>query len=806
MTAQEIVSQLTLEEKVSLCSGKDFWFLKSIERLGLSSIMVTDGPHGLRKQEASGDQLGINKSIPSTCFPAASANVCSFDRNLLFQMGEAMGEECLQEKVAVILGPGVNIKRSPLCGRNFEYFSEDPYISGELAAALIQGVQSKGVGTSLKHYAVNNQEKARFTCNSVLDERTLREIYLAAFEIAVKKSQPWTIMGSYNPVNGVYACENQKLLTDILRDEWGFKGIVVTDWGACNDRVEGIKTGLDLEMPASMGFNDKKIVEAVKNGLLDEGTLDKTAVRMVDLILKAQESQKDGFCYDKAVHHSLARKVAGESAVLLKNDDGALPLKQGQSIAIIGAFATTPRYQGTGSSKINPIQLDNALDIFKAAGLSFEYAPGYSLAPGSGPDSGLMDEACRIAANKDKVIIFAGLPDEYESEGFDRVALDMPESHNQLIQAVAKVNPNVTVVLQLGAPVLLPWAKNVKGILLMYLGGQAVNSAAADLLLGKVNPSGKLAETWPLSLQDTPCYNYFPGKDRTAEYRESIFVGYRYYDRAEKEVLYPFGYGLSYTTFSYADLKTSNTTFKSGDTLNVSFTVKNTGSIAGAEIAQVYVALKNSKIFRPVKELKGFEKIFLQGNESKTLSINLDTRSFAYYNAPKGTWALEGGEYEILAGPSSRNLPLCATVQVSGDGYEELLLNQKAGCPEYFDFSKKELAISDGSFEALYGQKLPPASRDPQGPYDRNSTLAEIKHLEAGKKLIEQIYHQASQVFSGEENSTLHLMMENMLKDMPLRGLTMMSGGVLSPPILDSLIDVLNGKPPSDPALLALLR
>jgi beta-glucosidase len=692
-----------------------------------------------------------------------------------------------------------------LCGRNFEYFSEDPYISGELAAALIQGVQSKGVGTSLKHYAVNNQEKARFTCNSVLDERALREIYLTAFEIAVKKSQPWTVMCSYNPINNVYACENQKILTDILRDEWGFKGMVMTDWGACNERVEGVKTGLDLEMPASMGFNDAKIIEAVKNGLLDEAALDKVVLRLVELILKAQDNAQAGFRYDKDAHHSLARKISEESAVLLKNDDGILPIKQGQSIAVIGAFAETPRYQGAGSSKINPNQLDNALDAFRAAGISCDYAPGYSLAPGSGPDSNLIDEACLIAANKDIVVIFTGLPDEYESEGFDRAALDMPESHNQLIQAVAKVNPNVCVLLQLGSPVLLPWAENVKGILVMYLGGQAVNSAAVDLLLGKGNPSGKLAETWPLSLQDTPCYHYFPGKDRSAEYRESIFVGYRYYDRAEKKVSYPFGYGLSYTKFSYADLKLSKSSFKSGDTLELSFTVKNTGSVSGAEIAQVYVALKNSKIFRPLKELKAFEKVFLQANESRTVNISLDTRSFAYYNAPKGTWALEGGEYEILVGPSSRELPLQATVQVSGDGYEELLLNQKTNCPEYFDLSKKELVISDGSFEALYGQKLPPSKRNPQGPFDRNSTLSEIKHLEVGKKLIEQISRNASQLFGGKDDSGLLLMIENMFKDMPLRGLTMMSGGVLSPPILDSLIDVLNGKPPSDPALLALL-
>ena len=808
MTATEIVSQLTLEEKASLCSGKDFWTLKSVERLGLFSIMVTDGPHGLRKQETSSDHLGINKSVASTCFPTASASVCSFDRDLLFQMGQAMAEECLQEKVAVILGPGVNIKRSPLCGRNFEYFSEDPYIAGELAAAMINGVQSMGVGTSLKHYAVNNQEKARFTCNSVLDERTLREIYLRAFEIAVKKSQPWTVMGSYNPVNSIYACENQKLLNDILRDEWGFEGLVMTDWGAVNNRVLGLKAGLDLEMPGSMGFNDAKIVTAVKEGVLDESVLNKTVLRLVELILKSQKNQQEGYKYDKAAHHALAHRAALESAVLLKNEE-ILPIKQGQSIALIGAFAKTPRYQGAGSSKINPSRLDNAFDCLKAASLSFDYAPGYSLEAGSGPNPSLIEEACKIAENKDQVIVFAGLPDEYESEGFDRSSLDMPESHNQLIQALAKVNSNITVVLLLGAPVLLPWAKNVKGILLMYLGGQAGSSAAVDLLLGKSVPCGKLAETWPLSLQDTPCYHYYPGKGRSAEYRESIFVGYRYYDKSEKPVMYPFGYGLSYTKFVYGDLKLNRSSFKSGDSLEISFTLKNIGPMAGAEIAQVYVAPKNSNIFRAQKELKGFEKVFLQSNETKTLKISLDTRSFAYYSMDninqKGSWAIEGGEYEILAGPSSRDLPLRAIVQVTGDGYEKVLLELKKKAPEYFDLSAKDLIISDASFEALYGQKLPPKQRGPEDPIDLNSTLAEIKHLEAGGKFIELVSRRASQDLGGEENHDLLLIVEKMLMDMPLRSLVMISGGALSPSMLDALIDVLNGKPCQDPALLGLL-
>jgi beta-glucosidase len=805
MTAKEIVSRLTLEEKASLCSGKAFWHLKGVERLGLPSIMVTDGPHGLRKQGVAGagqdgvDHLGLNKSVPSTCFPAASASVCSFDRDLLFQIGQAIGDECLQEQVAVVLGPGVNIKRSPLCGRNFEYFSEDPYIAGELAAAMINGVQSKGIGTSLKHYAVNNQEKARFVNNSVVDERTLREIYLTAFEIAVKQSQPWTVMGSYNLINGVYGCENQKLLNGILRDEWGFSGIVVTDWGACNDRVEGIKTGLDLEMPASGGYNDEKIVAAVKNGSLDENILDTIVLRLVELILKSQEKRQEGYQFDKTAHHALAHKAAVESAVLLKNDGGHLPVQQGQSLAVIGTLAETPRYQGLGSSKINPTQLDNFLDALKARGAAYDYAHGYSLTNGLAVEPALVEEACRIAANKDHVIIFAGMPDGIESEGFDRETLDMPESHNRLIQAVAKVNPNITVVLQLGSPVLLPWAQDVKAILLMYCGGQAVNSAAADLLLGKAVPCGKLAETWPLSLQDTPCYHYFSDKVRSTEYRESIFVGYRYYDAADKPVMYHFGHGLSYTTFAYGDMKVSASSFGYGDTLNVSFTVKNTGSMAGSEIAQVYVGKKNSAIFRAAKELKGFEKVFLHSGEIKTISVTLDTRSFAYYNAPKKTWALEGGEYEVLVGPSSSDLPLRTSIKVSGDGYEALLQDQRNTCPEYFNLSrKKDLVISDVSFEALYGQKLPPAQRDTAQPFDLNSTLEDVKDIEAGKQFLAFMSRQTAD-FGGSED--IRIMFERMLLEMPLRSLGIISRDVLTRPMLENFVDVLNGKPCTNPDL-----
>jgi beta-glucosidase len=802
MTTKEIVSQLTLEEKASLCSGRDFWTLKGIDRLGLHPIMVTDGPHGLRKQAAASDHLGVNQSVPATCFPAACASASSFDRDLLYAIGRAMGEECLQESVAVILGPGANIKRSPLCGRNFEYFSEDPFVTGQLAAALIRGVQSTGVGTSLKHYAANNQEKARLTSDSVVDERALREIYLAGFETAVKTAAPWTLMCSYNKLNGVYASENKKLLTAILRDDWGFTGAVMTDWGAIDDRVEGIRAGLDLEMPGSGGFNDAKIVQAVQDGKLEESVLDVVVARLVDLILKAQEQSSSR--YDPALHHAVARTAASGSAVLLKNDGGLLPVQPGQRIAVIGALAKTPRYQGAGSSRINPSKLDSTVDALTAAGITFDYAPGYSLTPGAAPDAGLMAEACHVAAGKDVVLIFAGLPDEYESEGFDRSSLDMPESHNRLIQAVAAVNPHVAVVLQLGAPVLTPWAKDVKAVLALYLSGQAIGSASADLLLGTISPSGKLAETWPCALEDTPCYHSYPGV-KTAEYRESIFVGYRYYDQVSAAPAYPFGHGLSYTSFAYSAVRLSSESFAAGQTLEVSCTIKNTGASAGAEVVQVYVAPRTSVLFRADKELKGFEKVSLSAGEEKTVSITLDSRSFAYYNVPRAAWCIEGGEYVVLIGASSRDIRLRASIAVAGDGYETLLLDQRQKMPEYFDRGAQN-RVSDASFKALYGQQLPPSTPDPDAPFTINSTLDEIKYAPVGRQFLQVVTQQMAATFGGDGvGADIRIMMERMMMDAPLRSLCTMSGGALTPPMIDALVDVLNGKPNADPALHYML-
>jgi beta-glucosidase len=793
-----ILGRLTLEEKASLCSGKDFWILKGVERLGLGPIMVTDGPHGLRKQAGAGDHLGINKSVPATCFPAACASSCSFDRELLGEIGAAMGEECLQEQVAVILGPGANIKRSPLCGRNFEYFSEDPFLTGELAAALIGGIQSKGVGTSLKHYAANNQETRRMTINSVVDERALREIYLAGFEAAVKKSRPWTLMCSYNLINGTYAADNKWLLSEVLRDEWGFEGLVMTDWGAVNDRVQGIRAGLDLEMPGSGGLNDAKIVEAVKSGALDEKVLDQAVLRIVELILKSQKNARPGYVYDAEAHHKLARRAAAESAVLLKNEGNILPLAAEKSMAVIGAFAQTPRYQGSGSSKINPGKLESPLEELLKGGCSAEYAPGYVLgAEGGKQDPALIAEAATLAGKKDIAVVFAGLPDEYESEGFDRDSLDMPQSHNELIEAVVKANPNTVVVLLLGAPAVLPWASKVKGILLLYLGGQAAGGAAADLLRGLRNPGGKLAETWPRALEDNPSYRCFPGGFKSVEYRESVFVGYRYYNTADQEPAYPFGYGLSYTSFEYSDLKVDKGEFKAGEEVKVSFTVKNTGGRAGAEIAQLYISPESSKIFRPRVELKDFEKLRLESGESRTLTIVLDTRSFAYYHVPDARWALEGGTYRILVGASSRDIRLRGSVTVTGDGREAGLAALKERAPEYFNLKKGGFAVSGPSFQALYGRPPPPAERLPGEPYTLNSTLRDIKDTPPGQALLQQIAAGVEKAFGAGNDDDIRSMVDRMLMDMPLRTLNMFNPGGMPPGALEGIIKALNGKAPA---------
>lgn len=783
--AKDLVAQMTLEEKASLCSGLNFWQTKGLERLGLKPVMVTDGPHGLRKQAGGADHMNIANNIPATCFPAACATACSFDTELLVEVGRAMGEECLQEDVAVILGPGVNIKRSPLCGRNFEYFSEDPLVSGELASALIHGVQENGVGTSLKHYAANNQESRRMSVNSVVDDRALHEIYLKAFEISVRKSQPWTVMCSYNKINGTYASDNKMLMTDVLRDDWGFEGLVVTDWGAMNDRVEAVLAGLDLEMPASGGANDAKIVEAVQNGKLKENDVDKIASRVVEMILKAQAAKKSGYRYDVDKHHQIARRAAAESCVLLKNNSGVLPLKVNVKVAVIGGFAKTPRYQGAGSSKINPTKVDNAYDELAKLGFTLTYAEGYK---GFKTDKALIAEAVKAAKEADVAVVFAGLPDEYESEGFDRKALNMPQSHTELIRAVAKANSKTVVVLQLGAPVITDWAADVEGLLVSYLGGQAGGGGVADVLTGKVCPSGRLAESWPLTLQDNPSFHYFPGGSKTVEYRESIFVGYRYYDTVEKPVAWPFGYGLSYTAFEYGGITVN------GD--EISFAITNTGKVAGAETIQIYVGLPGSKIFRPKKWLAAFRKVRLASGESKIVRVKLDKDVFRYYNTAANGWRTESGTYAIYVGASVTDIRLTAEMDVTGDGDEALLSAQSA--LGYFHPTGND--FSDADFTALYGKPLPPAERLAGDAFTVNDTLEDIKDTPVGAKMIEMVKKQSEQTFGS--SGDVATMMNAMLMEMPLRGLGMFGADRLPPNFTELLVDALNGNP--SPALAQL--
>ena len=664
---REIIAKMTIEEKASLCSGEDFWHTRKVERLNVPDSMVSDGPHGLRKQDLEADHLGINESIKAVCFPAGCAAAASFDTEMIQKLGEALGESAQAEDVSVVLGPAVNIKRSPLCGRNFEYYSEDPYLAGKLAAAYINGVQSKNVGTSIKHYLANSQETRRMSSDSRIDERTLREIYLPAFEEAVKKSKPWTVMASYNKINGVHATESKKYLTDILRDEWGFDGYVVSDWGAVSDRVDGIRAGLDLEMPSSHGEFDKLIVKAVKEGKLEEELVDRAVENILNIVFRYHENRDEKAVFDKEAQHELSGQLAKECMVLLKND-GALPIDfKEKKAAFIGKFAEKPRFQGGGSSHINCIKITGALDAAKEMGLSdsITYAKGYEDDKDE-TDEKLIAEAVAAAKDADVAVIFAGLPDTFESEGFDRKHMRMPDCQNRLIEEVCSVNKNTVVVLHNGSPVEMPWADKVSAILESYLAGENVGTAQMEILSGAFNPCGKLPETFPKRLSDNPSYLYFPGEGDVVEYREGIFVGYRYYDKKQMEVLYPFGHGLSYTEFKYGDIALGSNKIKDTDELKVSLDITNTGKTAGAEVLQLYVSAPGSEVIRPDKELKGFAKVNLQPGEKKTVSFTLDKRSFAYYETRINDWFVESGEYEILIGSSSRDIRQRAKVTVTG--------------------------------------------------------------------------------------------------------------------------------------------
>ena len=661
MNAEQVLMEMTLEEKAAFCSGRDFWHTKAIERLGVPSVMMCDGPHGLRKQEGEGDHLGINKSIETVCYPSAAALASSFDRDVMRRLGEALGQECQAENVVMLLGPGLNIKRSPLCGRNFEYFSEDPYLAGEMGAAYVQALQSKGVAACAKHFACNNQETRRMSGSSNLDERTLHEIYLPAFETVVKKGKTRSIMCAYNAINGEFCAENKMLLTDILRKNWGFDGFVVTDWGAVKGRARGVASGLDLEMPGGPNATGEELLEAVQNGELSEAELDKAVLNLLRFVETALEERDENAVIDRDACRDLARELSGECAVLMKND-GVLPLKAEQKVAFIGEFADKPRYQGAGSSHIN---VPHPVSALEAVGDSVAYARGYD-AHSDQTDDALLNQAVKTAKDAEVAVIFAGLPDAFETEGADRDHMRLPDNQNELIAAVAAVNPNTVVVLHGGSPVELPWLDRVPAVLSMYLGGEQVGAAAVDLLFGKVNPSGHLAETWPIRLQDNPSYLNFPGEDGVVTYAEGIFVGYRYYDKKELAVNFPFGHGLSYTGFAYSNLTVDREKLTDRETVTVSVDVTNTGTVAGKAAVQLYVRDVQSTVRRPLRELRDFAKVELQPGETKTVCFTLDKRAFAYYEPKVHDFLVESGEFTIEIGESCRDIRLSKSVQVEG--------------------------------------------------------------------------------------------------------------------------------------------
>ena len=673
-----LLADLTLEEKASLVSGQGFWWTRKVERVGLPSIMVSDGPHGLRKQEQSADHVGIGGSVPATCFPTACALGSSWDVDLVRRVGVAIAEEARGQGIGVVLGPGINIKRSPLCGRNFEYLSEDPLVAGVLGAALVEGIQSLGVGTSLKHYAVNNQEADRLRVSADVDDRTLREIYLAGFERVVRQAAPWTVMCSYNRINGVYASQDRWLLTEVLRDEWWFDGLVVSDWGAVDDPVAAVAAGLDLEMPSTGGASARKVAAAVTRGDLPEDVLDLAVGRLVTLLERALPGVESDDTYDADAHHDLARLVARECAVLLKNDGGLLPLDAGAGrLAVIGEFARSPRFQGAGSSKVNPTRVDDALTALRAgvgAGVTLDFAPGFGVDDPDADDAALLAEAVGTATGADTVVLFLGLPASFESEGYDRDHIDLPAEQLAVLDAVAAVNDRVVVVLANGSVVgVADWERHAGAILEGWLGGQAGGGAIADLLLGVANPSGRLTETVPLRLEDTPAYLNFPGDDRHVLYGEGVHVGYRHYDAVGRDVSFPFGHGLSYTTFEHSDLAV--TVLESGGEpsswlgaprVSVSVTVTNTGTVAGQEVVQVYVGDPEAAVRRPVRELKAFAKVALEPGGSQRVDLVLTERDLSYWSTRAGGWVLEPGTFEVAVGASSRDLRLTATVEVDG--------------------------------------------------------------------------------------------------------------------------------------------
>jgi len=775
---QDIISKLTLEEKCYLFSGKDFWQTRSVERLGIPNMTLSDGPHGIRKQEGAGDQLGLNGSLPATCYPTAATIANSWDPALGEEIGEHLGAEAASQGVCVLLGPGLNIKRSPFCGRNFEYFSEDPYLAGKMAAGYVRGIQKNGVSACPKHFAANSQELRRMASDSVMDERTLREIYLTGFEIAVKEGKAKSIMSSYNRVNGTYANENPHLLQEILRDEWGFDGFVVSDWGASNDHVEGVRAGSHLEMPTTGGDSDLELVEAVKSGKLSEELLDQRVDELLDVILSTTKAVKplEGKPFDVEKHHAMAAKASEQSIVLLKNENNILPLNKGTKVAVIGEFAQKARYQGAGSSVVNPTKLDHTMDVIKNFDLDVAgFEAGY---PRSGKgDPAMQAKAVELAKKADIVLLYIGLDEISESEGLDRAHMKLPQSQVDLIEAVAAVNPNIVAVMSAGSAVEMPWLLKVKALVHGYLCGQAGASSVLKAIMGQVNPSGKLAETYPVKYEDVSSAPYFPAKERTAEYREGLFVGYRYFETANVPVLFPFGFGLSYTTFEYSSLTVSEK--------EATFTLKNTGKMDGAEVAQLYASKTDGEVFRPAKELKGFQKVFLKAGESKKVTIQLDDKAFRYFNADTNKFEVEGGEYQILIGASVADIKLSGTVSVQGTGAASPYDKKKLA--KYFSGDIKN--ISDTEFEALLGQPIPDGHWS--GTLDMNDAICQLYYAKSG--LARFVYRIMTNMLNksiekGEPDLNI-----TFIYNMPFRGIAKMAGGMCTMEMAEGILTICNG-------------
>ena len=758
-----------MENQERLFVGKDYWHVNGVD--GLSEIMLSDGPHGLRKQEGEADFLGQHMSKPAVCYPSASALGCSFDRKLTGEIGAALGQECRQEKVSVLLGPGVNHKRSPLCGRNFEYYSEDPVLTGELAASYINGLQEQGVGASLKHFAANSREKGRMIQDSVIDRRALMELYLRQFEIVVRKSKPWTIMNSYNKLNGIHCTENAWLMKEIARKRWGFDGIFLSDWGATYDAVASIKNGMNLEMPGGDRGSVKQIQRAHKKGIVTDAELEENTEYIKKLLQRSSHIENSSF--DLKAHLQLAQRAAEESAVLLKNES-ILPVPKDKKIALIGAFAKNSRFQGEGSSKINPIALDNIYEAFTQMGISFCYAAGYNLTKDE-VDKELIAEACENAKSADVVIVIAGLPDAYESEGFDRTHIRMPESHNQLIESLAAIHSNVVVVLQGGSVMAMPWFDQVQAVLHMHLSGCQGGKAAAHLLFGEVNPSGKLAESYPFSIEDNPSFESFDDNLYVVNYRESIYSGYRYYDTFHKPVRFPFGYGLSYTTFDYSNLTVSE---PDGRNVTVRLTVENTGAYAGAEVVQLYVGMKDSKIARPAKELKDFQKVWLEAGEKKEVVFELKEDAFYYYNTAIDDWDVEDGMYQIMTGASSADIRQQVEVQIVGN-----LNPYSALGKDYMQWNDNVVKIPDAAFEKILGRAVP-KPREPK-PFTVDSTVTELNTSKLGRMILKKI---TNGIEPGQNP-----MLDAMMRESPIRGAVMINDAIRKNQI-EGLIDILNGK------------